>query len=382
MTTLVRSSSGAYAAAARRLAGLTAFAIAPVVLVAFALVTLAGHGLSLDFHASYWPAADRVLHGITPYAAPSSPEVAESTAFVYPALGALLFVPFGLLPHGVADAVFVALCIATVPVLLALLGVRDWRVFGIAFLWQPVFSAWETANVMLLLALGIALLWRSRDRPFAAGLLLTLLVSVKLFIWPLAIWLLATRRYAALGYAVVCGVALNAAAWAVLGFDQIGRYVKLLSAVSAHEEGRSYSVLALALDAGATRTVAYALALALAAAVGAACFVLGRRARDVPALLLAVATALLATPIIWTHYFVLLIVPLALLRPRLDIVWALPIAIVLCPTGRPLTWQLVFVLVTVATMIVVAARPSLARLPPVLLSRVRAGAPREIAEHG
>ena len=353
---VARERHPAYAAALRRIAVVALFAAAPVVLTVFAIVTNAGNGLGLDFHLSFWPAGDRVLDGMAPYADPAGPEVAQARAFVYPAVGALFFVPFALLPAGLANGVWVALCLVAVPAILALCGVRDWRVYGIVFLWQPVMSAWQTANVMLALALGIALLWRYRDRAVLAGLLLALLVSIKLFVWPLAIWLLGSRRYAALAYATLLGLALNLVAWAVVGFDEIPRYLDLLSAVSAHEEGRSYSVLALALDLGATRPAGYALAIALAFAVGAACFALARGGRDEHALLLGVAAALLATPIIWTHYFVLLIVALALLRPRLGWLWALPLVMLVCPSGRADTWQVVVVLISAAALVLGALR--------------------------
>ena len=43
---------------------------------------------------------------------------------------------------------------------------------------------------------------------------------------------------------------------------------------------------------------------------------LSRLDRDVAALTLALAAALAASPIVWVHYFLLLLVPLALTRPE------------------------------------------------------------------
>jgi hypothetical protein len=48
--------------------------------------------------------------------------------------------------------------------------------------------------------------------------------------------------------------------------------------------------------------------------------------RDVATLTLALAAALAASPIVWIHYFVLLLVPLALARPRLSVLWIVPFA--------------------------------------------------------
>jgi hypothetical protein len=50
------------------------------------------------------------------------------------------------------------------------------------------------------------------------------------------------------------------------------------------------------------------------------------RDRDVAALTLALAAALAASPIVWVHYFLLLLVPLALARPHLSLLWFVPFA--------------------------------------------------------
>jgi hypothetical protein len=344
-----------YATALRRLTPMLLFAIVPVVFTALAVYALVGNGFAIDFHGQFWPAGRRVLDGLSPYDL-GWQDIQHDVAFPYNAVAALLFVPFALLPHALADAVFAALCVGSLLLTLRLLGVRDWRVYGIVFLWQPVVSAWATANLTLLIGLGIALMWRHRDNALVTGLLLALLVSLKLFVWPLAIWLLATRRYAALGWALLGGLAMNVLAWLVLGFDQIGPYVKLLGLVTDREEPRSYTLLAFAVNHGASRTAAYALTLALAGVAGTACVALARRGQEQQALLLCIALALLATPVTWAHYFALLIVPLALLRPRLSPVWALPLVLALCPGVAPASWQLVLALATVAAVVAVALR--------------------------
>jgi hypothetical protein len=43
-------------------------------------------------------------------------------------------------------------------------------------------------------------------------------------------------------------------------------------------------------------------------------------------LTLALAAGLAASPIVWIHYFLLLLVPLALTRPRLSALWFVPFA--------------------------------------------------------
>src|SRR5262249_61269199 len=110
---------------------------------------------------------------------------------VYPAVGALLLAPLALLPHAVADNVFALFNLGAMLLTLRVLKVHDWRLYGLALISPAVFSGWSLANVTLLLGLGVALAWRYRERALVAGALVALLVSVKLFLWPLALWLAA-----------------------------------------------------------------------------------------------------------------------------------------------------------------------------------------------
>jgi hypothetical protein len=50
------------------------------------------------------------------------------------------------------------------------------------------------------------------------------------------------------------------------------------------------------------------------------------RERDVATLTLVLVAALAASPIVWVHYLLFLVVPLALTRPRLSPLWFLPLA--------------------------------------------------------
>jgi hypothetical protein len=166
------------------------------------------HSVAADFHDAYYPAAKRLLDGANPYAVTPS-QVAAGLGFVYPALSALLFAPFALLGNGVASVIDMLLGVACVPAILWTLNVRDWRVYGVMVLLLPVFDGWPSGNLTLPLALMVALAWRHRDRPWAAGLLAAAAISIKPFAWPLGLWLLATRRWKAAAWALVSGVAVN-----------------------------------------------------------------------------------------------------------------------------------------------------------------------------
>ena len=53
----------------------------------------------------------------------------------------------------------------------------------------------------------------------------------------------------------------------------------------------------------------------------------GRRGDDRGAFCLALAAAVAMTPILWLHYLLLLLVPLAIVRPRFTPLWLLPIVL-------------------------------------------------------
>ena len=57
-------------------------------------------------------------------------------------------------------------------------------------------------NLTVLLVLPLALAWRYRDRARRRGLAVGIAVAAKLFVWPLVVWLLLTRRFRAAAWAV------------------------------------------------------------------------------------------------------------------------------------------------------------------------------------
>jgi hypothetical protein len=61
------------------------------------------------------------------------------------------------------------------------------------------------------------------------------------------------------------------------------------------------------------------------------CVVLARRKDEARSFALAVAATLALSPIVWLHYLVLLLVPLAILRPRFGWLWLLPAVLWVSP---------------------------------------------------
>jgi len=67
---------------------------------------------------------------------------------------------------------------------------------------------------------------------------------------------------------------------------------------------------------------------------------------------------LVASPVVWNHYFALLIVPLAILRPRLRIEWAIPLALWLCPATGVTGWQAGLAALVTGSTVLLLARES------------------------
>jgi hypothetical protein len=151
---------------------------------------------------------------------------------------------------------------------------------------------------------------------------------------------------------------LNAAAWAILGYSELPRYLQLLHALDNAAEDRAYSTFSLARHVGASGAVATTVGVVIATLAALACFAVGRRGRHRDSFAICVGVALLATPIAWLHYFALLLVPLALLRPRFGPLWLAPLVLIVCPPTAPASWQIVLALSVAAILVMVSLRSS------------------------
>ena len=299
----------------RRTAELLLLGAVPLVALVLALAAYAGDDrLALDFHHELYRQADAVVHGREAYESPSA-DLSDRSNLLWPMAAVLPVVPFTALPAGVADWLATVAVIASLVAALGTLGVRDWRVYGAVLLWPATIEAIQTANASLPLTLLVALMWRYRDRAGLAGAALGYAVAVKLFLWPLVVWQALVGR---LRTALVALAVAAASLLLLLPFIAIGDYVRLLRELGRTFEHDAYTPFALLTDLGVPDTAARAATVAL----GLAVLGLAWRRRS-PGL--AIAAALCLSPIVWRHFFVLLLVPLALSRPRFDVLWLVPI---------------------------------------------------------
>jgi hypothetical protein len=281
---------------------------------------------------SFWQAGRMVLHGQSPYplldALPAVADRFTFEPFVYPAPAAYWMVPLAILPFAVAKTLFLLLNLGSIVVALRLLDVRDWRCHAAAFASVPVVAGASLGTFSPLLLLGAAAAWRYRDRAARVGLIVAVLVVAKLFLWPLWLWLVYTRRFAAAALSASVGAAITLAAWWGLGFAGLRDYPRVLSRLTELVGTNSYSPYALLHAGGLSGATAQRFLFALGAVlVALAAWRFSAIRKDDRAFVAALGVALVLTPILWPHYLVLLFVPIALLRRTLSPLWLLPLLI-------------------------------------------------------
>jgi alpha-1,2-mannosyltransferase len=323
-----------------------------------------GHQFAFDVHYAFLPASHAVVHGHSPYSAVTSEAVRQGYAYLYPPLAAYLLAPLTLLPALAAETVATILAAACVPATLRVLGVRDWRCYAVAFLWMPIIAGIQSANVTLPMVLGLALIWRYRDRTAVAALVTGLVIALKLFFWPVLLWLVATRRYRTAALSAVASALLVLVPWAGIGFAGLRGYPHLLSTVASREGPDSYSLAALVHFVLPSWTASNAIEILAGVGVLVLALVAGRRGRDRDAFALAILGILALTPLLEIHYFAALVVVVALYRRRLSAAWLLPLLMWGAPepnNGSGL--QRVHVLLVVAATIVFVLSEWRPRLP-------------------
>jgi hypothetical protein len=311
--------------------------------------------IAMDF-GQFYRGARAILEGQSPYLGGAEP---WGGPYPYPPLPALTAIPLTGLPLDVAGVVVMASLVGAVLATLHVLGVRDWRCYGVALLWPPVISAIQTGNVTLWFALALAVVWRCRDRPVPAAGALGLTLAVKFFLWPVAVWLAATRRYATAALSGVVGVQLFLLSWAPLGFSGLVEYPDLVRRLERTVGEDSYTLYISALDLGLSSTAARGVWLAAGVLLLSLVVVIGRWGDQRTAFVLSVGACLTVTPIVWLHYFALLLVVVALARPRLGALWFVPLLMVLTPgSGHPSPFETSWTLAVAALVIGWAVKDS------------------------
>ena len=278
----------------------------------------AGSILGWDY-TSYVGAAGRVVHGAPLYDATADMAGPRGT-YLYPPPFALAVIPFALLPEGLGLWLWVILLIASFVVAVAILPVDvpvRWAILLLGALDWPVLYSFRLGQVGPLLLLLFAIGWRWMDKPIVLGLSMAAGGLIKVQPLILMCWaiLVGKVRAAATTLAAVLGAA--AIATVLFGSSIWFAYRDLLGRVSTPiTTPHNFTPGAIAYQRGVPEDVATVIQLACIVAVILVMLLAVAKTSTEVSYLTAVVASQLLSPILWDHYAVLLLLPVAWLLQR------------------------------------------------------------------
>jgi hypothetical protein len=298
-------------------------------------VAVAGETLGYDFLA-YHGAAVRLLHGQPLY------DMGFRTTggfglFYYPPTFAPLILFFGLLSATTAVWAWTALLIASFGVGTAILPISRtvrWWIVLLAGLSWPFAYAVKLGQVGPVLFLLFAIGWRWLDDPVRLGVSVALGTAIKLQPAIIFVWAALTRRWTAVAVGAVVLAALAILATVLAGPSVWSDFFTLVRQVSDPiTTPHNFTPGAIAYQLGVSAGVAGVIQLASAVVVLGAVVVAARLATAEASYLVAVIASQLLSPVLWDHYAMLLLLPVAYL----------------CAAGR--WWALLIPLVTATPLV-------------------------------
>ncbi len=367
---------------------LGATALPVVAIVSFALgvaatLAAAGDTLGFDFLA-YHQAAVRLLHGAPLYDMSYS-QTGGFGLFYYPPTFAPLLLPLGVFSAQAATWAWIAGSIAAFLIGVAVLPVSRpvrWWIVLLAGWSFPFVYGLKLGQVGPILFLLFAIGWRWRDDPVRLGASSAIGAAIKLQPGLVLVWALVTRRFRAVAVGAVVLLVLAAAATLLAGFAAWPDFWQLLGTVSdpittEHNFTPGAVAFQLGLSAAGAGIVQVASTFGVLVALAAAV----RFASDEASYLVAVVASQLISPIVWDHYAMLLLLPVAYLLAR-GAWWALAIPLVTAWPLVGITPPVAYPVVLWLTLLAVFAvgRMELTRGPLERPDPVRGAAP--VAGHG
>ncbi|MEA2673619.1 MAG: hypothetical protein QOI92_811 [Chloroflexota bacterium] len=274
--------------------------------------------LGFDYKA-YDLAVDHLLAGQTMYD-PTVQETGSFGLFFYPPPFAIFVLPFAVLPVDVGVVAWtlflVVVSAAAIWVLPVPARVR-WFVLLLAVLSWPLVYAIKLGQVGPIILLTFALGWRWLERPGRLGVSIALGTVVKIQPALLIGWALVTGRRRAAVVAVVVVAVVAAAATVIAGpaawfqeADMLGRVSKPILTPHAFGIGR------LLYEAGVLESVALAVHWANLALVAVVAAFAVWRGSAVGSYLAVVVASQFLSPVLWDHYALVLLLPVAWLLSR------------------------------------------------------------------
>ena len=322
--------------------------LGPVLVIAlFALTSLsvfASAGTTLGYDAAaYLQAAERVRAGLPLY----NPTIDVAVGFgiyLYPPPFAFAVVPFTFLPAPLDLWVWLSAIVAAFLAGTALLPVRPgvrWSIVLLAAVSFPFLYAIKLGQVESLLYLAFAFGWRWIDHSVTPGLAVAAGALTKFQPALLFGWMVVTRRWRALVAGVAAVVLVAVATAMISGAASWSDYAALLGRVNKPiTTPQNLTFGAVAYRAGASLDAATAIQWASVAGTVAVTLFAWLRRDAVTGFLVGVVASQLLSPILWSHYAMLLLLPVALLLERRHW-WAAAIPI-LTWAPVPLVYPVVF----------------------------------------
>jgi glycosyl transferase family 87 len=275
--------------------------------------------LGFDFLA-YHQAAGRVLAGERLYD-PTVQQTGGFGLFYYPPPFVLAILPFALLDPNAAAWAWTGLSVAAFLAGVAIMPVRvnvRWLTILLAGLSWPFAYALKLGQVAPLLFLLFAIGWRWLDDPRAVGASAAAGAIVKIQPGIVLVWALLTRRWMAVAVGAAVLIVAAILATLVTGGPSVWTdYVALLRNVSDPiSTPHNFTPGAIAYQLGAASGVATIVQLASSVAALVVLIVAALRASPAASYLVAVVVSQLLSPVLWDHYAMLLLLPVAWLVNR------------------------------------------------------------------
>lgn len=335
------------------LVALPVVAVAVFVVATLAIVASAGSTLGYDFQA-YAGAAQRLLDGERLYD-PAIDVAGGFAIYLYPPPFALAIVPLALIGGQLSVALWTALLVGAFLAGVAILPVSRnvrWAVILLGAVDWPFLYSVKLGQVGPVLFLLFAIGWRWLDRPGPLGASIGLGTLVKVQPAILLAWAAFTGRWRAVAVALAVMATGALLATAVGGVQPWFDYPALLGRVASPlTTPHNFTPGAIAWQAGVPLAAAGAVQiLATVVALGAALVAI-RFATSDASYLVAVVASQLVSPLLWDHYAMLLLLPVAWLLERGQW-WAalVPLATSILVIGLlpPVTYPIVFAVCLVA----------------------------------
>jgi alpha-1,2-mannosyltransferase len=323
--------------------------------LAFGLAT-ASYTLGCDFLA-YHQAAQRFLAG-TPIYDLSITHTGDCGVYQYPPPFVLIALPFSLLGFAAGTWAWIVFLVACFTVGTFVLPVRReirWAIVLLGAVSWPFIFGVRIGQVGPILYLIFAIGWRYVDRPGALGAMIGVGTLVKVQPALLLGWLVVRRDFRALAAGLIT-IAVGVVAAAAVGLGSWGGFLTVIRNLSDAltvptnlSLGATVYARGFGLQAASAIQLANTVALVGLVAVGARA--LSREA----GYLLAVVASQAISPILWDHYALILLLPVAWLLNRRQW-WAAVIpasqAWVLVPYESLLLYTAAFYVVLLAIVVV------------------------------